>query len=141
MACTFPRIKVCNRRKVTINHDVLHSLHDVVLIKVTILGAQLIYVLFKGTIRYLVICLVHLIVVCMHLKAVVCEMNKLALTIQGIRGRTGSQVARLVDIKVPVIVNQCQHADIKLSTLVEQRTFDVFLHDEGVSQFSHENIF
>ena len=71
-----------------------------------------------------------LIILRIHLKAVIGQMNKFALIIEGICVRTCSEVKLFVEIKVFVVVYQCQNSNIKLSALIQQRSLDVFLNDK-----------
>ena len=56
-------------------------------------------------------------------------MDELVHLGQGVLVRAGSQVARLVEVEVLLLVDEAQDADVKLATVEKQRPLDVLLND------------
>ena len=69
----------------TVDHDVFHSLKDMVFVQVSeVIQVVLIQVLKEAGIRDLIALFMLLILVRLHLKAVICQVNEFALVTQGI---------------------------------------------------------
>lgn len=137
IARPFPGIQlvVCGQK--TIDHDVLHALHDMVDINVRVLGQEILFeVIEEEFIRHLVAVLESLIILRLHLVAVVRQMDVLVLVRQRVFLAARAQIARLVDEEVALIVDECQDSNVELTPVEEQRFFDILLHDDCLVAFA-----
>lgn len=122
-----------------VNHQVLHSLHDVVLVEVWILLRVLVVkVLQEGGIRQLISLLVVLVILRVHLEAVVREMNELVHLRERVFVGARPQVAGLVEVEVLLLVDQREDADVELPAIEEQGSLDVLLYDDSFALGSHD---
>lgn len=68
-------------------------------------------------------------------------MNKLGSVVKRILIRTCSEIARLVEPVVLLVINESQYADIELSSVVQQRSLYVLLdHHQVVVLFAMDEI-
>lgn len=64
-----------------------------------------------------------------YLKTVVREVDHVALIVQIVLSGACSQIALLVHINSEVTSDQGPHSHVKLSAIVKQGPFNIFLHD------------
>lgn len=127
----FPEVELGDWGQMTVDHDIFHSLKDMVFVQVSeVIQVILIQVLKEARIRNLVALFMLLILVRLHLEAVVRQVNELALVTQGVVVGTCPQVARLVKEKVFVVVDKTQHSNVKLPSVIEQRPLYVLLDNK-----------